>query len=270
MKKRWFSLVLALALVIPAVGCTKGSTSSSSSSKDSKVIKIAIVNDAKPFTYLDENGDYSGYDSEVLKAVNKKLPEYKFEFSGMSQSALLLGVESGKYDLGTCHFYKSPEREQKFLFPDQPFGLSDLKIVTKKNRTDINSMADLVGKKLEPIPANDARYTIVQNYNKEHPDKKVNLQSIEALNTADSFKMIASGQYDAAVYPAAAFPAVQKDLNLDIKLTGTVTKVPTYFVLNKKDTELKGKLDKALKELKDDGTLSKLSVKWFGTDVYKK
>lgn len=269
MKKIFVSLALITTLAVGAAGCSKQSSNSSSSSSSAKVVKIAVVNDAKPFTYIDANGEASGYDAEVLKEVSKKLTKYKFEFNGMSQSALLLGVESGKYDLGTCHFYKSPEREQKYLFPDEPFGLSDLKIVTKKDRNDINTMDDLVGKKLEPIPANDARYTVIKEYNEKHPDKQVNLQSIEALNTADSFKLIASGQYDAAVYPSAAFPAVQKSLNLDVKLTGTVTKVPTYFVLNKKDNELKTDIDKVLKELKADGTLSKLSTKWFGEDLYK-
>ncbi len=267
MKKIFISLALVTTLVVVVAGCSK--QGNSTSSNNTKVVKIAVVNDAKPFTYIDGNNEASGYDAEVLKEISKKLPEYKFQFSGMSQSALLLGVESDKYDLGTCHFYKSAEREQKYLFPDEPFGLSDLKIVTKKDRNDINSMADLVGKKLEPIPANDARYTVIKDYNTKNPDKQVNLQSIEALNTADSFKMIASGQYDAAVYPSAAFPAVQKSLNLDVKLTGTVTKVPTYFVLNKKNTQLKTDIDKVLKELKADGTLAKLSVKWFGEDLYK-
>jgi len=82
--------------------------------------------------------------------------------------------------------------------------------------------------------------------------------------------MVASGQYDAAIYPAPAFESVQKDLNLDIKLAGTIAKVPTFFVLNKKDTELKTKIDQALKELEADGTLSQISLKWYGEDLYKK
>jgi len=268
MKKRIISLILITGVIISAIGCSK--TNSSTTSNDSvKIIKIAGVNDAKPFTYIDENGQLSGYDGDVLKEINKKLPEYKFEYSGMDQSAMLLGVEAGKYDIGTCHLYKSAEREEKFLFPDEPSGLSDLRLVTKKDRNDINSFADLVGKKLVPIPSNDARYNIVQEYNKQNPDKQIKLEPIDSLSSADTFKMVDSGQYDAAIYPAPAFPAVQKDLNLDIKLAASVAKVPTYFVLNKKDTELKTKIDKALKELKEDGTLSKLSVQWYGEDVYK-
>lgn len=268
MKKKSLALILVLGIVFTVAGCSSKSSSSSSSSKV-KIIKVAGVNDAKPFTYIDQNGGFSGYDADVLKAINKKLPQYKFEYSGMEQSAMLLGVQSGKYDIGTCHLYKNAEREQKFLFPDEAFGLSALKLVTKKERNDINSLEDMVGKRLVPIPANDARYNIVEEYNKQHPDKQVNLTTIDSLNPADTFKMVASGQYDAAIYPAPAFPGVQKELNLDIKLTGIVTKVPTYFVLNKKDTQLKDDIDKVLKELKDDGTLSKLSLKWYGEDVYK-
>jgi len=268
MKKYYIVFMLLVMSVSVLTGCG-GQTNGTADSKI-KVIKIAGVNDAKPFTYLDENGELSGYDGDVLQAINKKLPEYKFEYSAMDQSAMLLGVESGKYDIGTCHLYKSDERAQKFLFPDQPSGFSDLKLITKKDRTDINSFADLVGKKLVPIPSNDARYNIVQEYNKANPDKAVKLEAIESLGSADTFKMVASGQYDAAIYPAPAFESVQKDLNLDIKLAGTVAKVPTFFVLNKKDTELKTKIDQALKELEADGTLSQISIKWYGEDLYKK
>jgi len=269
MKKKIMMLVLSTIITMIAAGCG-GQNSNASSTSKIQVIKVAGVHDAKPFTYIDDNGDLSGYDGDVLQAINKKLPEYKFEYSGMDQSAMLLGVESGKYDIGTCHLYKSAERAEKFLFPDQPSGYSDLKLITKKDRNDINSFADLIGKKLVPIPSNDARYNIVQEYNKQHPDNPVKLEAIDSLGSADTFKMVASGQYDAAIYPAPAFEAVQKALNLDIKLAGSIAKVPTYFVLNKKDTELKTKIDKALKELEQDGTLSALSVKWYGEDVYKK
>jgi len=268
MKKRLITLALIAGIAVVAAGCGSNGSSPSSTSKTT-VIKIAGVNDAKPFTYIDDSGQLSGYDGDVLKAINKKLPEYKFEYSGMDQSAMLLGVEAGKYDIGTCHLYKSSERAEKFLFPDQPSGLSDLRLITKKGNTSINSFADLVGKKLVPIPSNDARYNVVQEYNKKNPDKQVKLEAIDTLSAADTFKMVASGQYDAAIYPAPAFASVQKDLNLDVKLAGSIGKIPTYFVLNKKDTVLKTKIDKALKELKNDGTLSKLSVKWYGEDVYK-
>lgn len=267
MKKRFLALALVSGILLGTVGCS--SKSSTATNSKVKTIKIAGVNDAKPFTYIDESGNLSGYDGEVLQAINKKLPQYKFEYSGMDQGAMLLGVQSGKYDLGTCHLYKNSDREQKFLFTEQPFGLSDLRLIVKKGRSDIKTLADMVGKKLVPIPANDARYTIVQEYNKTHPDKQVKLETIDSLNAADTFKMVASGQYDAAIYPAPAYEAVQKQLNLDIKLAGTVTKVPTYFVLNKKDTQLGKDIDKALKQLKADGTLSKLSLKWYGEDVYK-
>jgi len=182
---------------------------------------------------------------------------------------MLLGVEAGKYDIGTCHLYKSSEREEKFLFPDQPFRLSDLRLITKKGNNSINSFADLAGKKLVPIPSNDARYNVVQEYNKKNPNKQIKLEAIDTLSAANTFKMVASGQYDAAIYPAPAFASVQKGLNLDIKLAGSIGKIPTYFVFNKKDIVLKTKIDKALKELKQNGTLSKLSIKWYGEDVYK-
>ena len=72
MKKYYIVFMLLVMSVSVLTGCG-GQTNGTADSKI-KVIKIAGVNDAKPFTYLDENGELSGYDGDVLQAINKKLP----------------------------------------------------------------------------------------------------------------------------------------------------------------------------------------------------
>ena len=52
---------------------------------------------SKPISWLDDNGNATGYDVEVMKLVDELLPEYEFEFVGTTSDDLLIGVEQGKY-----------------------------------------------------------------------------------------------------------------------------------------------------------------------------
>jgi L-cystine transport system substrate-binding protein len=239
--------------------------------KKPAVVKVAVNNSFKPIGFIDENGKHTGYDIEVIKEVDRRLPEYEFVLEGQDSTSNLLGVETGKYVFGSSSFFKNPDREKKYLFPDENYGVAFVKIMVKKDRNDINTIDDLAGKSFVPHPPADGIYTIIKNYNDAHPDKQIKLQAIDPASKApaDALKWVDSGRYEAEVIGAYIFHAVQKDLKLDLKLTGTVSKSPMYFVMNKTQTELKGKIDQVLKEMKKDGTLSKLSSQWLGEDVFK-
>lgn len=54
-----------------------------------------------------------------LKAIDEKLPDYKFEYTGTSDDDLLIGLESGKYDIGTKGAWYTEERAKKFIIPKE-------------------------------------------------------------------------------------------------------------------------------------------------------
>jgi len=88
-------------------------------------------------------------------------------------------------------------------------------------------------------------------------------------NLAEGFKQVEDGREDATAAFPFQFNQVQKELNLNLKLTGTVWKGDIFFILNKNATVLKAKIDEAIKALKKDGTLAALSNKWLGEDTFK-
>lgn len=273
LKKRFskvaIGLIFAMLVITALAGCGSNNTSANNSVK---VIKVGLVADNAPFSFLTSNNEPSGYDGELLQLINKQLKGYKFEYSALSQSSLLVGLATGKFDLASSHFYKSQERAAKYLLSGQPTGLSDVRLIIRKNETAIHSLNDLHTNKLAPISTDDARYSIIDTYNKNHPNNKIDLVGIGDQNAADPFKAIVANQYDAAIYPLAAFTEVQSQLNLNLKTTATIDLVPTYFLYNKQsstDQELQKQIDKILKEFKQDGTLEKLSKKWYKEDVYK-
>lgn len=65
---------------------------------DAREIKIAYGYAGYPISYTTKSGEVSGYDVEVLKAVDALLPEYRFTFvPSQGGDDLLLGVQTGNF-----------------------------------------------------------------------------------------------------------------------------------------------------------------------------
>lgn len=282
LKKRaaiFFTGVLALS-ALAGCGNTEGNKETSASAQENnqesaKVIQVAGVTGKKPYTFVDDNNEYSGYDFELLKKIDEALPQYKFEYNALAQDALLVGLKTDKYDLATCSFYGTKERFETYNHSEKLTGLSDARLIVKEGETEINSLDDIAskGKKLAPIPTDDARYTLIKNYNEKHPDNQIIFEGAteKSATTADILKAVANGDYDAAIYPYTSFNSVQKELSLPLKVTDSVGLFPTVFLYSKSDenVQLQKDVDEVLEKFRNDGTLSELSKKWYGEDVFE-
>lgn len=80
--------------------------------------------------------------------------------------------------------------------------------------------------------------------------------------------MIESKRRDAMFLNLTTYQAIQKELNADVKVGGVVSKESVHILYNNKNTQLQKDIDKATKELKEDGTLEELSKKWFGFNIF--
>lgn len=248
-----------------------GALTSSISHAEVKTVEVVINDNGYPFSFIDDKNQVSGYDGDLLKIIGEKLKDYKFHFNAVGRDAMIVGLSTGTYTLASNHFYLTKERAQNYAYSTQPTGLSDLRLVIRKDEKGINSLADLASshKKLVPVHTNDARYTVIDDYNKRHPNNKINLIPSGESTAVDQFKSVASGEYDAAIYPIGAFLAIQKVLHLDLTTSDSVGLFPTVFLYNKNtDKKLIQEIDQILVTLKKDGTLTQLSQKWYLEDVY--
>lgn len=108
-----------------------------------------------------------GYEVAVMKAVDELLPQYEFEFVGTTDDDLLIGVESGKYDVGTKGVWWTAERSEKYVFPEHYIGTSIIGIAIRAEDadeiTDLESFAKYSGS-LVPIGAQNAQYDFGINF----------------------------------------------------------------------------------------------------------
>ncbi|RKN80556.1 amino acid ABC transporter substrate-binding protein [Paenibacillus ginsengarvi] len=271
------ALLIVTAILLLLAGCGKeatqasaGGQSGSSAKTTPKVVKAALNTVPVPlFSYLDENNKPAGFMIDYLKELEKKLPDYKFEYESADNEGQLIGTDTGKYAFAANFWFKNPEREKKYLYPQQEFGYSITALAVKPERNDIKTLDDLVGKKLVPMtPVSGFRY-ILKDYNLNHPGKEIKIEDVEKTTPADDLKLVESGKYDAHLLNVVHFEDAVKKLNLNLKVGGIISKEPVYLLFNKNQTELAKIIDEKTVELIKDGTLPKLSEKWFRVDVFK-
>ncbi|MFD3509577.1 amino acid ABC transporter substrate-binding protein [Nocardia sp. NPDC058666] len=243
----------AVLAVVAATGL-----SACSSASDPNVLKVGTEGTYAPFSYQ-ENGTLTGYDVEVARAVGEKLGK-KVEFVQTPWDSIFAGLESKRFDLVANQVTVNPERAAKYSL-SQPYTTSEGVIVTKSDNTSITSLASLAGK--------TTAQSATSNWSKVASGAGAKVEAVEGF--VQAVQLLKAGRVDATVNDTLAVGEYTKktgDTGIKIAAqTGETSK--QAFAARKDDTKLTADVDKALEELRADGTLAKLSEKYFGTDVSK-
>jgi len=287
MKKRVIVLaVAAAAFALTACGSgndtkqaanVQESTEDTADSGEVRKIKYAFTNTLKPVSYVEADGSYAGYDVEVIKKIDEMLPQYEIEFIGTTSEDAWMGTESGKYQLCTTNSFKTPEREQKYLFADLNQGGNPEGLVVRKENADVKDLQDVAdqGLSMVPLRPSDAIYSVINTWNEENPDHQVKLEEIDQLENADAIRYVAEGRYDVFPFAGTLWKSMVEDEDgelhdlADELQLNTFTAFKTYALINKDETEFLEAYQTALHELKDNGTLKELSEKYLGEDVFQ-
>lgn len=264
MKKIVFLFVALLLVLTTACGNNNGG------SKGAKEVKKIIVGTGNQFpkvAFVDESGKLTGFDVELVREIDKRLTEYEFELQVLDFTNILLSLETKKIDLAAHEFEKNPEREEKYLFNKEPYAHWKNKIiVTKDNNDPIKSLDDLKGKKVFTT-ATSAQATILENYNKENNNAIDIVYSNGGAN--DIVQQLTSGRVYATLGADFVLPLLDPDSKL--KTVGeALSEADILFLFRKNDAEqqvLADAVDKAIIELRADGTLAALSQQWLGFDA---
>ena len=299
--------IRSLAAIIPALllvlgGCSNSSSSttaadtsvaaqssadssmaaseSETGSSDSEVkkIKVAHTQSYYPYDFVNDKGESDGYEVAVFKAIDEMLPEYEVEYVSTTAEDLLIGLEAGKYDVGLKGVWWTTEREEKFIYPENYIGSSVIGIAFRTENaneiTDLESFARYSGN-LVPISPQSAQYTIIENFNKEHPDTPIKLTPADQFELSDAYQWVLEGRYDAFFNIKVSFDAnvVAEDGEYhqfaDKLSFATYKGIPIWPLFNKEKSELATACDDAIAKLKEEGKLEELSDKYFGYSVFK-
>ncbi|MBQ7775964.1 MAG: transporter substrate-binding domain-containing protein [Lachnospiraceae bacterium] len=279
-KKSLLSVLIAAGLVLGVTGCGNSEQEANAQTAEDGVRKIvaAYTQAYAPYDYIDENGQAEGYEVAVLKAVDELLPQYEFEFVGTTDDDLLIGVESGKYQVGTKGIWWTAARTESYLFPEHYIGSSITGLTFKSEYaeqiTDMESFAKFSGR-LVPLAPQNAQYTIVENYNKNNPDTQIALVAAEQFSNSESYQWVLEGRYDAVFDIKTAYEnnVVSEDGEFHDyadQLTYVAYKaIPTWPLFNIEEQELADAYDEAWETLYENGTLEELQQEYFGYSLFE-
>ena len=234
---------------------------------EEKKILVGTQNDYPPFAFADENNELTGFDVEVIKEIDKKLDGYTFDFVATPWDSMFLALESNKIQAIADQVAKTPDREDKFLFTDESYFAAETVIVVKEGRTDIQTLEDLEGKTVGAL-AGDSYTLLLEEHNK-NVENDIILNYSESGNPSEILQDVQNGRIDAYVNDPIMIHSVINKFDLDLEVVGQSIindNMGIVFKDNKQGEELKALIDPVLKQLKEDGTLSELSIKWTDGD----
>ena len=143
-------LTLGIAAVLTGVLATCSMTYAADDElaqiQESGKLKVGVEGTYPPYTYHDDNGELTGFDVEVAKAIADKLG-VEADFTESDWDSLLAGIDSGRLDTVINAVSITPEREEKYDFAGPYFYITQ-QIVVAKDNDDIVDMASLDGKTL--------------------------------------------------------------------------------------------------------------------------
>ena len=214
-----------------------------------------------PWTYHDENDQLVGFDIEVAQKVAEKLG-VKATFVEGEWDGLLAGVDGGRYDSMANGVEITEERAQKYDFSD-PYCYIRTAIIVKSDDDSINNFEDLNGK----TTAN----TISSTYATQAEAHGATVTGVDDLN--QTIELLLSGRIDATLNAEVVFADyVKEHPEANIKIATFSDEVEKVAIPIRKGDDtatLLAAVNDALKEMSEEGTLTALSEKYFGTDISK-
>lgn len=259
-KKTWIIVIAVLAVAAIGLGVYFLTRPKTESVPGKDTLVIATEGNWSPWTYHDVNGVLTGFDIEIGNLIAEGLG-LKAEFKEVPWESILVGVETGTFDIACNGVGYTEERAQKFLFTD-PYVYTEAVLVVRKDNQEIESLDDLKGK----TTSNSPNSTYAQKA------EAVGATVVYVDTLGETMMMVEDGRVDATINAKGSVDDYLKEHpNARIKIVQTVAGEPVAYPIRKtaENEELLKKINKILDGLREDGTLSKLSVKYFGEDLTK-
>lgn len=263
MKKLLFTLAAALLLT----GCASGTSSSSSEDHLARIKKagkltVGLEGDWQPFSFHDDSDKLVGFDVEVAQNI-AKIIGVEADIIEAPWDGLFAGETAGTYDIVVNGVDVTEERSKTYDFSD-PYAYDHTVLVVKTGNNDITSFEDLKGK----TTANSIGSTYMEIGESYGADVK----GVDTL--AETMTMVLNSQVDATIN---AETSVQDYLmttgETGVRVAARMEEATSYAIPLVKGTDndsLRQAINDALAQMRSDGTLSELSVKYFGADLTAK
>lgn len=245
LRRALLPVILLAAFLTAACGSSQPGASSG-------VLRVGTEGTYAPFSFQDPaTGQLAGYDVDVAKAVGDKLGK-KVEFVQTPWDSIFAALEANRFDVVANEVTISPERQAKYDL-SEPYSVGEGVIITRASDDSIKSLGDLKGK--------TTGATVTSNWAQVSRDAGATVAPVEGFTQA--ITLLNQGRVDAVVNDSIAFHAYQAETNdQTVKIAATIGNKSEQAFAARKDSGLLPELNKAIDQLRTDGTLAAISQKY--------
>lgn len=260
--KRLFAAALAVLMLATAMTMAVFAEESGdllSRIQERGTIVVGLEGDWAPWSYVGEDDELTGYDVEVAKAIADKLG-VELQIVPGEWDGLFAGMDAGRYDLVINGVEVTEDRAEKYDFAD-PYAYIRTALIVRGDNDDIHTFEDLKGKKT----AN----SIASTYMNLAESYGATCYGVATLD--ETLTMVLQGRVDAtlnAIVSYTDYMSQHPDSNL--KVVATTEDASNVAIPMRKGDDtatLREAVNQAIAELREEGTLSELSIRFFGEDI---
>ena len=246
-----------ICMIFVLLSCEK-----SENKNNEDVIRVATPGLHPLFSYPNSEGKLEGYDIDVWEEIGRRLNK-KIEWMQLAMQGAFGSLESGKADTVTQQISITPLRAEKYYF-SEPYFLSPYRFYVAGTNNSINKFEDMFEKRLGIETATSS----LEHIKVLDPEGKIEIVSYTLDAGMDPIpNAVATGKVSASTTAIIVFPIMKENTGLDLKMVGDVifTEVNAFpFRKDESGKKLCDEVSKVIVEMREDGTLEKLAIKWFG------
>jgi polar amino acid transport system substrate-binding protein len=268
------------ALVVVAIACGGGGGSADDllgSIREEGVLTVSTDPAYPPQSSLNEStGEYEGFDIDVATEIANRM-EVDIAWEAPAWETITAGNWNGRWDLSVGSMTVTPERAEVLDFSSPYYYTPAVVAVAADDNSISDPTADLDGKTISVCGA--CTYDFYLQGNLDIPGEEIEfvVDDPEIVTTdtdTTAIELLVQGRVDAVMSSLTTIQAAI-DSGLPIKIIGD----PLFYEPLAAAIDKSASLDNAsfvrrvteiIDEMHADGTLSSLSMEWFGLDLTKK
>ncbi len=243
---------VALALMVPAAFAELADIQA----KGTAV--VAMSGEYPPFSMPDDSGQMIGFDADVARELAKRLG-VDARLQQAEFATIVGGVQAGTFDFSVASHSITPERQQAVEFSEVPYyyGGGQMFIHTDYDYASIEEMAEANAPIAVDLGGTNQQYL-----------ESIDYPRIDTYSgVQDSLLAVASGRAHAIfTNPVVGYEAVEAGQPVKA-MEGLVFEENAYVLMAKNQPELAAAINQALRDMREDGTLLEISMKWIGGDI---
>jgi polar amino acid transport system substrate-binding protein len=223
-------------------------------------LTIGIDDAFPPMEFRNDKNELVGFDIDASKELAKRLG-IKVEHIPTVWDTVILSLKSKKFDVVWSGMSITPEREKEIAF-SKPYIMEKQVIVVKKGNNKIKALKDLGETTVVGVQLGSTSEQALAKLNKKFKEIK------KYDKNTDAFLDLKIGRIDALAVDelVGRYYLSQKPGEYSV-LKESLLSEPIGIGLRKEDVALKDKIQKTLDGMFKDGTMKKISIKWFGDDI---